>query len=1281
MSRSLMNGPSGHNTTGSHPNTGPRPGSWPRWSGAIALALVATSSALGQASYDLAFSTYFGGSAAEGIRDAEADGLGNVYVAGTTRSADLPTTAGAYDEHFDTSGGTTRWGYNSEIFVAKFGPDGVLVWSTFVGGPNSEEAYGLEIDSQGCVVVHGRGAEGSPVTPGAYQQQFKGCGGDDPGNPHNTAQNAYICKLTPDGSSLVWASFFGIDHLHRDLALDKQDDIYVTWGVRPDKNDPAHWATWMDPSWNANAFQPAVQGGTDCGVAKIASDGRRVLWATYLGGSDYDSIEASIDVDDQGYVYVGCQTRSTDIPTTPGAHDRTYNGGVDWYVAKLTPDGSGLVYGTYIGDEGDNWLNTHNLVVDDQGNCFSSTCAFSSAFPKTRGAIQRGHRGGVDWGIVKLSPAGSLLAGTLLGGTAGDNPDGIRVDREGNLVLFGQSGSADFPVSSGAYQSTQRGGDDAVIVKLSPHLDRIIYSTFLGGTGNDAGRAGCVASDGSLIVAGSTSGSDWPTRNAFQRELNGPGDALVARLAAPSTITVDPSRTYQTISGWEAVAFALEPSNPAFPNFRDTLLDLAVNDLGINRVRLEVRSGVENSNDNWSDYQAGNIEYQTWRSRRYATVNDNADPRAIDWSGFHFSEMDDAIERIVNPLRAVCQVSGAPLIVNVNYVAFTGQITDGQYLHDDAAEYAEFVVATYLHCQNTYGWVPDYWEVILEPDNVSQWSGKLIGEAIVAAAERLRDNGFEPAFIAPSNTNMGNAIRYFDQMIAVPGVLPVLREFSYHRYGGVSLENLRAIAARAGQYGLGTSMLEWWSGGNGYATLHEDLKIGHNTAWQQGVIGGAIGSSMALYVIDDSDPAHPQVRLADKSRFLRQYYKFVRPGAVRVEAVSQEDHLDPLAFINKDGGYVVVVKCEAAGEFTVGGLAAGTYGIKYTTAGDYDVDLPDRSIGVGQRVVASIPAAGVLTVYARQVVPDDQAPSVPEGLAATDVSASRVALTWQASTDNVAVTGYKIYRDGVQIGVSPTTEYQDSQVEPGTEYTYEVSAHDLAGNESALSAALAVATPEMTTDTDLIGHWHFDEGQGSIALDYSDYGHHGAVNGCARTEGKDGAGLSFDGFNDYVEIITEPDLDNLEAVTMAAWIHPRIDAHWHVLDKGDGDKRLYAEGTRRTLDGRIRYTGAHAYSKSVAETFQLDAWQHVAMTWSRATHTTRLYYNGVEVSYLTKDVGTGYPLDDTTFPWTLGARGGHGEVTFFHGRMDDVRLYRRALAPQEIADLAGAPAVRTRPRR
>lgn len=1216
----------------------------------------------GAGAYDVAFSTYFGGSAGEGIRDVEVDGAGNIYVAGTTRSADFPTTPGAYDERLDTSRGTTKWGYNSEIFVAKFSPAGELVWSTIIGGPNSEEAYGLEIDSQGYVIVHGRGAEGTPVTAGVYQAQFKGCGGDDPGNPHNTGQNAYVCKLTPDGSSLVWGSFFGIDHLHRDLALDQNDDIYVTWGVRPDENDPAHWDTWMDPAWNANAFQPDPQGGADGGVAKIASDGSRVIWATYLGGSGYDSIEASIDVDPQGGVYVGLQTRSDDIPTTSGAHDRTRNGGVDWYIAKLLPDGSDIVYGTYIGDEGDNWLNTHNLVVDDEGNCYSSTCAFSSSFPVTRGAIQRNHRGKVDWGLTKLSPTGALLAGTLLGGREGDNPDGIRIDAEGNLVVFGQTGSADFPVSDDAYQSGKGAQDDAVMVKLNPNLDRLIYSTFLGGNGNDAGRAGGVALDGSLIVAGATSGGNWPTHNAFQDTPRGPGDTLVARLAPRSTITVDPTITHQTITGWEATAWVAEPSDPALPYYRDALYDALVNDIGISRVRLEIRSGVENENDNWTAYQNGTIEYQTWRSRRYATVNDNADPDAIDWSGFHFSEMDGVIEQVVNPLRELMQARGETLYININYVAFTGQIAGGAYLHDDPEEYAEFVLATHLHIRDKYGWRPDAWEVLLEPDNVSQWGGRLLGEAIVAAAARLEAHGFQPAFIAPSNTNMGNAITYFDHMMDVPGVLPYLREFSYHRYGGVSIQNLQAIAGRAHQHGLDTSMLEWWANGNTYHTLHEDLKIGNNSAWQQAVVRG-------FFDIDDTNPSRPHFSTNNKTKFTRQYFKYVRPGAVRIQATSQEEPFDPLAFINDNGRHVVAVKCDEGGAFSIDGLPTGTYGIKYTTTWEYDVDLPDQTIDTGQAIATAIPDVGVLTVYAKPTLLDEQPPSVPAELTAISVEPARVTLRWSTSTDDVAVSGYKVYRDGTRIGFSQTNSFEDTSVEPDSVYTYEVSAYDAAGNESLLSAPLTVITPEPGQESDLLGYWKFDEGSGTAALDASGHNHLGGVIGATWGAGIEELALEFDGVGDHVAIQADAALDNLEAVTVAAWIHPRVDGHWHVLDKGDGDKRLYAEGANRTLDGRVRYTGAHAFSRSVNGIIQLNAWQHVAMVWSRTTNITRLYHNGREVRYTTQDVATGSPLDDTTHPFTIAARGALGEVTFFNGLIDEVRLYRRTLTDEEIYDL------------
>ncbi|UCG59071.1 MAG: SBBP repeat-containing protein, partial [Phycisphaerales bacterium] len=534
-----------------------------------------------------------------------------------------------------------------------------------------------------------------------------------------------------------------------------------------------------------------------------------------------------------------------------GAHDRTYSDKADFFVACLTPDGSDLVYGTYLGGPGNEWISTHNLAIDDSGNAYVAIPTGSTNYPTTRRAFQSTFRGGdTDMAVTKLSPTGALVASTLIGGTDRENADGVYVDASGNVFVTGQTQSTDFPITANAYQPTSHGASEALLIRLSADLSTLLYATYMGGSNDDAGRTSCLGSDGSLYIAGSANGPGWPSKNAYQNSFAGGSlDNVLAKFTPSDMIRLDPGTTYQTITGWEATAWVAPPGDAAFPNYRDTLFDLLVNDVGFNRVRLEVRSGVENTNDNWSDHQTGSIDYDTWRSRRYATVNDDGDPCNINWAGFHFSELDHTVANVILPLQQALQARGDKLYINVNYVAFTGQIkSGGLYIHDDPAEYAEFVLATYRHLQGEYGWVPDSWEVLLEPDNVSQWDGALLGRAIVAAADRLRADGFDPVFVAPSNTSMANAITYFDDMVRVPGVLPFLREFSYHRYAGVSVQNLQAIAARAKQYGVDTSMLEWWTSGNTYHTLHEDLKIGNNSAWQQEAISGC-------FTIDDADPA------------------------------------------------------------------------------------------------------------------------------------------------------------------------------------------------------------------------------------------------------------------------------------------------------------------------------------------------------------------------------------------------------------------------------------------
>jgi len=447
-----------------------------------------------------------------------------------------------------------------------------------------------------------------------------------------------------------------------------------------------------------------------------------------------------------------------------------------------------------------------------------------------------------------------------------------------------------------------------------------------------------------------------------------------ARIAANTTITLDPRTTYQTITGWEAVAQAgqLECAiNPAtgkydpllFDAYKQSLFDQAVAD-GINRIRLEVRSGSENPVDYFSLYLSGQITRQEWKTHWHDIVNDNSNPNQIDNAGFQFAEIDNQMEQVILPLKERLEARGETLFLNINYVDFSSSTFE----HKDAPEeYAEFVLAAMKHIKAKYNLVPDAWEVILEPDTGAAWSGQQIGQAIAAAGTRLKAEGIALRFIGPSTTNMTNAISYFDQMIAVPGALEYLSELSYHRYGGVSALSLQEIAARGVKHKLQTSMLEHI--GSSYEDLHEDLKIGLNSSWQQFTLGYCgTDDGGAYYTIDQTDLQRPRVIIGSRTKFLRQYFKFIRPGAVRIGATGG-GAFDPLAFINPGNKYVVVVKAASGGTFSVQGLPAGTYGLKYTTNAAYDVDLPAVALAAGQSLDAAIPAAGVLTVH--QILPQN----------------------------------------------------------------------------------------------------------------------------------------------------------------------------------------------------------------------------------------------------------------------------------------------------------------------
>lgn len=431
--------------------------------------------------------------------------------------------------------------------------------------------------------------------------------------------------------------------------------------------------------------------------------------------------------------------------------------------------------------------------------------------------------------------------------------------------------------------------------------------------------------------------------------------------AKGAAISIDPSKNFQTIVGWEATAEAGEIECSNWGSYKSGVLDRIVNEVGINRLRLEIRSGSEGDKDWFALWQAGSISRDEWRAHRYAPVNDNSDPSVIAPGGFHFTNMDRVIEEVVNPVRQRLAARGEALYVNLNYVDFANTAFEHK---TNPAEYAEFLLATFQHIRSSYGWTPDAIEIILEPDNTN-WTGADIGRAIVATGDRLKAAGFSPDFIAPSTTNMTTSLAYVEQLIAVPRVREYITDIAYHRYSGVSLSSLQNIAQRAASLGLRTAMLEHI--GSGYQDLHADLGVGRNSSWQQYVVAGCggDGSQGGAHIAVTGSGANVEYVMGTRTRLLRQYFLFVRAGAVRIGATSAAATFEPLAFRNTDGGYVVVVKADGAGEFHVKGLPSGTYGVKYATASEWDIDAPDAILGDGYVLNASIPAAGVLTIYRR----------------------------------------------------------------------------------------------------------------------------------------------------------------------------------------------------------------------------------------------------------------------------------------------------------------------------
>jgi hypothetical protein len=348
------------------------------------------------------------------------------------------------------------------------------------------QGNGIAVDSAGNAYVTGNTvAVTFPTTPGAFQTSF---GGGSCGTPPNTfaCSDAFVLKLNPAGSELVYSTFLGGrgDDSGNSIAVDAAGNAYVT-GSTASTNFPT-----------VAPLQPVFAGGT-CGlapntfqcaeafVAKLNSTGSALLYSTYLGGSAGD-LGSGIAVDTSGNAYITGSTDSTNFPTVSPLQ-AVPGGSGDAFVAKLNAAGSALLYSTYLGG---NFADSGSgIAVDSSGNAYVTGSTSSTNFP-TANPLHAAPGGSGDAFVAKLNATGSaLMYSTYLGGSGIDQGSGIAVDSSGNAYITGSTDSRNFPTVN-SIQAVFSGDTclntadsspcfDVFVAKLNAAGSALAYSTYL----------------------------------------------------------------------------------------------------------------------------------------------------------------------------------------------------------------------------------------------------------------------------------------------------------------------------------------------------------------------------------------------------------------------------------------------------------------------------------------------------------------------------------------------------------------------------------------------------------------------------------------------------------------------------------------------------------------------------------------------------------------------------------------------------------------------------------
>lgn len=459
----------------------------------------------------LVYSTLLGGGLdsfnVDYIKDFRITPQGNPVVTGGTYTIDFPTTVGAYQRTKSN---------NFDCFVTRFTPDARgVVFSTYIGARGSDEGSCLSLDANNNIIVGGNTMSSNfPTTTGVYSRTYSG------------RSDGFVLTLSADGYSLLNSTFIGAkDYDYINDIEYRNNAIYLcgaTFSLLFPSTTGAYQTTRPADSLNATGF-----------VAAFTSNLQTLSACTFLGGI---SNLLSITVDRTNTIVVSGVASDATYPTTAGSVDATYNGGSDGIVSKLNTTCTSLLYSTFIG--GAKFDEVSAITTDTTNAVYGTGRTASSDFPTTAGVFDRTYNSvpnsqgdTYDGFLFKLTPSGnSLLYSTFIGGENDDHETAIAVDSNKNAVVVGVTYSYHYPTTTCCEDPSFNGNFDVCLTKFNETATELLYSTYLGGSGDDRATSVLTDNSGDIIIAGYTFMWSYPlTQGAFQVVRNG-NDGFLTKL-------------------------------------------------------------------------------------------------------------------------------------------------------------------------------------------------------------------------------------------------------------------------------------------------------------------------------------------------------------------------------------------------------------------------------------------------------------------------------------------------------------------------------------------------------------------------------------------------------------------------------------------------------------------------------------------------------------------------------------------------------------------------------